>query len=185
MTLSARPLAATLLALGLAAAPALAGEMPIGQPLEMNGMSVMGVYLQPVVMQPAMGDQDAKKTDIHLEADVKALKDNPNGFREDSWIPYLSVDYTIAKRGSDWKASGTLHPMVANDGPHYGANVALSGPGQYDVTFRVTPPGNDAHGHAQVFLRHTDKETGVQGWWKPFEFKGDFKFVGTGKKGGY
>ena len=186
MTLPARALAASLLALGLTAAPAFAGEQPIGQPLEKNGLNVIGVYLQPVVMQPAMADQDAKKTDIHLEADIKALKDNPNGFREDSWVPYLTVDYTIAKRGTDWKAKGTLHAMVANDGPHYGANVALNGPGQYDVTFRIAPPGGEAHGgHAQVFMRHTDKETGVQAWWKPFEFKGDFKFVGTGKKGGY
>ena len=178
----ARPLAASLFALGLAVAPALAGELPIGQPLEANGLNVIGVYLQPVVMQPAMGDQDAKKTDIHLEADIKALKDNPNGYPEDSWVPYLTVDYTIAKRGSDWKAKGMLHPMIANDGPHYGANVALSGPGQYDVTFRIAPPVV-AGGHA--FMRHTDKETGVAGWWKPFEFKGDFKFVGVGKKGGY
>ncbi|HYG88685.1 MAG TPA: iron transporter [Azospirillum sp.] len=177
--LFARPLAASLLALGLATAPAMAGESPIGQPIEKNGLNVIGVYLQPVVMEPAMDGQDAKKTDIHLEADIKALADNPNGFREDSWVPYLTVEYTLAKRGSDWKAKGVLHPMVANDGPHYGANVALNGPGQYDVTFVIAPP--DGHG----FMRHTDKETGVAGWWKPFEFKGDFKFVGTGKKGGY
>ncbi len=179
---SARFLAAPLFALGLAAAPALAGEMPIGQPVEVNGMNLIGIYLQPVVMEPAMGDQDAKKADIHLEADIKALKDNPNGFSEDSWIPYLTVDYTIAKRGTDWKSKGVLHPMVASDGPHYGANVALNGPGQYDVTFRVAPPAGE---HAHAFLRHTDKETGVASWWKPFEFAGDFKFVGTGKKGGY
>jgi len=34
-------------------------------------------------------------------------------------------------------------------------------------------------------MRHTDKETGVGPWWKPVDFHGDFKFVGTGKKGGY
>lgn len=178
--LSARLASASLLALGLAATPALAAEIPIGQPVEINGMNLIGIYLQPVEMQPAMPGQDAKKTDIHLEADVKALANNPNGFREDSWVPYLTVDYAIAKRGSDWKTRGMLHPMVANDGPHYGANVALNGPGQYDVTFRVAPPAGE-HG----FMRHTDKETGVAAWFKPFEFKGDFKFVGIGKKGGY
>jgi len=26
--------------------------------------------------------------------------------------------------------------------------------------------------------RHTDKETGVARWWKPFEVKFDFKYVG-------
>ncbi len=179
MTLLNRPFAASLLALGLAAAPVAAGEIPIGEPLEMNGLNVIGIYLQPVEMAPAMADQNAGKTDIHLEADIKALKDNPSGFREDSWVPYLAVDYTIDKRGGDWTSKGTLHPMVANDGPHYGANVALNGPGQYDVSFVIAPP----NGHG--FMRHTDKETGVAEWWKPFEWKGSFKFVGTGKKGGY
>ncbi len=179
MTLFMRSFAVSLFALGLASTPAMAGETPIGQPLEINGLNVIGVFLQPVEMEPAMKEQDAKKTDIHLEVDIKALKDNPNGFREDSWVPYLTVGYTLSKRGGDWKAKGTLHPMVANDGPHYGANVALNGPGQYDLTFNIAPP--EGHG----FMRHTDKETGVAAWWKPFEFKGDFKFVGTGKKGGY
>lgn len=33
--------------------------------------------------------------------------------------------------------------------------------------------------------RHTDKETGVGKWYKPFDVEWDFNYVGTGKKGGY
>lgn len=74
---------------------------------------------------------------------------------------------------------GALHPMVASDGPHYGANVKLDGPGAYQLVFEIAPPS--AHG----FMRHVDKETGGAPWWKSFQYKGEFKFVGTGKKGGY
>ena len=163
----------------LIAGPAAAGELPAGEPLEKHGMQITGVYLQPVQMEPVMADQDPKRTDIHLEADIKATADNKNGFGEDDWVPFLRVSYTLTKKGSAWRASGDLHSMVANDGPHYGANVKLDGSGEYALVFRISPPD----GHA--FMRHTDKETGVAAWWPAFEYTGGFKFVGTGKKGGY
>jgi len=166
-------------ALMLACAPVLAGELPAGEPVEINGMKVGGVYLQAVEMEPAMPGQEAAKTDIHLEADIHALKGNENGFAAGEWMPYLDIAFVLTKKGSAWKSAGPLLPMVASDGPHYGANVKLDGPGQYSLSFTIKPP----HGHG--FMRHTDKETGVGPWWKPFEYKGDFKFVGTGKKGGY
>lgn len=68
--------------------------------------------------------------------------------------------------------------MVASDGPHYGANVRMDGPGKYHVAYEISP---GAHG----FLRHTDKETGVSVWWQPFTTEWDFIYTGTGKKGGY
>lgn len=168
-----------LLLLAATFGPALAAEQPAGEPIEINGMQVMGIYLQPVVMEPATPDQDATKTDIHLEADIHAAAKNANGFAEDDWIPFLAVDYQLTKKGSDWKARGVLLPMVASDGPHYGANVKLDGPGAYELIFHIAPPS--AHG----FMRHTDKETGVGPWWSPFDYKGAFNFVGTGKKGAY
>jgi periplasmic iron binding protein len=73
---------------------------------------------------------------------------------------------------------GKLEPMVASDGPHYGANVRMDGPGKYHVAYGISP---GAHG----FLRHTDKETGVSVWWQPFTTEWDFIYTGTGKKGGY
>ena len=97
-----------------------------------------------------------------MEADVHATADNVYGYPDGAWIGYLTIGYTIQKQGTTWKASGTLHPMEAKDGPHYADNVKMDGPGTYDVVYKFTPP--DANG----FLRHTDKETGVPAWWPQF-----------------
>jgi len=156
---------------------ALAGEVLIGEPVEKHGMEIGAVYLQPVMMTPelpGMGDKD-----IHLEADVVALPGNNNGFGAGAWVPYLGVTYTLTKQGSDWSATGAFMPMVASDGPHYGANIKLDGPGKYTVTYHIDPPPY------QGFYRHKDKETGVGKWWSPFDLSWEFAYVGTGKKGGY
>ncbi|MBF0324120.1 iron transporter [Magnetospirillum moscoviense] len=133
--------------------PALAGEQPIGEPVEKNGMAIAGVYLQAVTMEPAHAHH--AQTDIHLEADIKAIKGNNNGFGEGEWVPYLEVEYELTKKGGAFKRTGKLVPMVASDGPHYGDNVKMDGAGKYHVVYRIAP---GAHG----FLRHTDKETGVR-----------------------
>ena len=62
-------------ALALAAAPALAKETPVGKPLAINGMEIGAVYLQPIEMEPPGMMRDAKESDVHLEADIKADKD--------------------------------------------------------------------------------------------------------------
>ena len=164
--------------LALAVGTLQAGEHPIGDPVEKNGMEIAAVYLQPVVMEPMLpGMMDP--TDIHLEADIHAARGNQNGFGAGEWIPYLGITYQISKVGSDWSKTGTFMPMVASDGPHYGANIKLDGPGKYRVHYHlVPPPGNG-------FYRHTDKETGVGQWWVPFDLEWDFIFAGAGKKGGY
>lgn len=172
-------LIATALGLGLAAGSALADEFPAGDPVERHGMEIAGVYLQPVEMEPAMAHQTAADTDIHLEADIHATDGNAHGFSAGDWVPYLAIDYRLSKAGSDWTQSGTLHAMVASDGPHYGANVALDGPGLYHVGFTILPPPG------QHFMRHIDAETGVAAWWDTIDYTGDFKFIGTGKKGDY
>jgi hypothetical protein len=92
------------------------------------------------------------------------------------------VTYALSKEGSAETRSGNFMPMVANDGPHYGDNVKLMGPGRYKLTLHIAPPGSDAHSH---FGRHVDKETGVGPWFKPFDAEFDFTFAGTGKKGAY
>jgi hypothetical protein len=160
-------------------APAVADEFPAGDPVELHGMEIAGVYLQPVEMAGAMDGQDPASTDIHLEADIHAIDGNAHGFSAGDWLPYLAIDYTLAKEGSDWTQSGALHPMVASDGPHYGANVALDGPGLYHVAFRINPP------QAHHFMHHTDAETGIAPWWDPIDYTGSFKFIGVGKKGDY
>ena len=157
-----------------------AGEIGIGDPVEKNGMEIAAVYLQPVKMVPMIPMQEAKViADIHLEADIHAIKGNPNGFGEGEWIPYMVISYRLEKLGSDWQTSGIFMPMVASDGPHYGANVPTNGAGKYRVHYRIEPPARGG------LFRHSDKETGVGKWWTPFTVQWDFVFAGTGKKGSY
>lgn len=171
---------AAALALTLAGG-ALALEYPIGKPQNREGLEVSLVYLQPVTMEPAGMMREARASDIHFEADVKALGDNRQGFAEGTFVPYLVLGYEIRKAGSAEVLRGELMPMVASDGPHYGDNVKLLGPGKYRVSVSVGPP-DAAHAH---FGRHVDKETGVAPWFAPFTLQYDFTYAGVGKKGSY
>jgi hypothetical protein len=117
-----------------------------------------------------------------METDIKALKDNPNGFEEGAWVPYLVVKFEVTKTGTNQKVVGEFMPMVANDGPHYGDNIKLFGPGKYHVKYTILPPSENKHAH---FGRHTDRLTGVRPWFKPFDVEYDFSYAGLGKKGGY
>ena len=164
------------------AATVSAEEIPVGPKQKVSGMEIGAVYLQPIEMEPAGMMRDAKDSDVHLEADIKADKDNSNGFATGDWIPYLAVDYELTKEGDGWSQKGPMMPMVANDGPHYGDNVKLKGPGRYKLKLVITPPGEVAH---IQFGRHVDKETGVGPWFKPFTLEYDFVFAGIGKKGAY
>ena len=96
-------------------------------------------------------------------------------------IPYLVVTYALEKDGKE-VGKGDFMPMVANDGPHYGDNVKLAGPGKYKLTLTISPPSANAHAH---FGRHIDKETGVGEWFKPITVDYEFVYAGTGKKGAY
>lgn len=175
---------ATLLAGSALSGVAQAKETPIGPPTIQGGLEIAAVYLQPIEMDPPDMMRAAAQSDIHLEADIRATKENRNGFAEGDWVPALSVSFEITKLEGEAatgpKVSGGLMQMVANDGPHYGDNVKLSGPGRYRLKLTVAPPG--AHGH---FGRHVDKETGVAEWFKPFDVIQDFTFAGIGKKGAY
>ena len=176
-----RSLLVALAGVGLATS-ALAAEYPIGQPQDLNGLEVAAVYLQPVEMEPGGMMRAAKDSDIHLEADIHATADNKNGLPEGAWAPYLNIQYVLQKKGSDTVVKGDLMPMVANDGPHYGDNVKLEGPGKYQLTFVIGSPETASSNH---FGRHVDKETGVAPWFETFEVKYEFVYAGTGKKGGY
>lgn len=159
-----------------------AAEYPIGKPVVKNGMEIAAVYLQPVTMEPAGMMRKASESDIHLEADILAVANNPNGFAKGDWIPYLEVKYELTKVGSTKVIKGDFMPMVASDGPHYGDNIKLQGAGKYKLTYTISPPAVSGIHH---FGRHTDKETGVKPWFKPFKVSYDFTYAGTGKKGGY
>ena len=159
---------------------AVAAEYPAGDPVIANGMEIGAVYLQPIEMEPAGMMKPAADTDIHLEADIHATRDNTNGFAEGDWIPDLAITYDLVSEDGSFKASGSFMPMVASDGPHYGDNVKLGGEGKYKLTFHIAPPGTGTH-----FGRHVDKETGVAAWFAPFDASYEFVYAGTGKKGAY
>ena len=156
---------------------ALAGDVEIGT-VNKNGMEIVAVYIQPVTMKPMLPGMMAQ-SDIHLEADIHALKNSNHGFPEGAWVPYLGITYNLTKKGSSWSKTGTLMPMAASDGPHYASNIKLDGPGKYHLVYHITPPPYNS------FHRHTDKETGIAKWWVPFDLEWDFAYVGVGKKGGY
>lgn len=162
--------------------PAAAKEYPVGAPQEIDGMEIGAVYLQPIEMDPPGIMRAASQSDVHLEADIKAAKGNKNGFAQGDWIPYLAVGYEVTKLDSAATLKGEFMPMVANDGPHYGDNVKLMGPGKYRLRLTIAPPSDNAHAH---FGRHADKETGVAPWFETFAVEYEFTYAGIGKKGAY
>ena len=106
---------------------------------------------------------DARHADVHLEADIHAIAGNKNGFGAGGWIPYLTINYTLVNLDTHKTQTGTFMPMIAGDGPHYGANVKMMGVGHYRLTFRIDPPSKAG------FYRHKDKATGVGKWFSTFD----------------
>lgn len=175
--------------LALSPRPALPKEIPIGDTKRVSeaGLEVAAVYLQPIEMDPAAHQGTPlylprAQADIHLEADIRALKFNKLGYREGDWVPALTVRYTLRNLDSGAEQSGVLHPMVANDGAHYGANIKMPGVGNYKLTYVVEPPGRD--GAAAPVRQAFGNASGIS-WWKPFQVEWTFKYFGPGKKGGY
>ncbi len=157
------------------AAPADAREYFVGGPVKEHDMEIVANYLIGVEMAPmplTMGGmmEHGGGDMIHLEADIHATADNPYGYADGAWIPYLTVAYALKKDGSDWVSAGRLVPMTAKDGPHYANTVMMNGPGQYHVTYQIEPPAPEAFG------RHIDKQTGVPDWWKPVTVSFTFKY---------
>ncbi|AQW80430.1 iron transporter [Campylobacter pinnipediorum] len=161
------------LAVGLFGTLSMAGEFPIGEPVEINGMEIAAVYLQPVDMEPKGMDLAPSQADIHLEADIHAIKGNKNGFGEGEWMPYLKIAYELKNLDNGKMKKGTFMPMVASDGPHYGANLKMdAGIGNYELKFHIDNP------EKQGFGRHADKETGVGKWFEAFDVTYNFKWTG-------
>lgn len=159
---SVKPIAIAAAGLLLAGSAAQAREYFVGGPVHAHDMEIVANYLVGVEMAPMPPGMPMGADVIHLEADVHATADNPQGYPDGAWIGYLTINYDIKKDGADWKSEGRLLPMEAKDGPHYAANLRMDGPGTYQVTYRFTPP------EANGFLRHTDSETGIPAWWAPF-----------------
>ncbi|MFV0480626.1 MAG: iron transporter [Campylobacteraceae bacterium] len=150
-------------------------EFPIGDEIEINNMVIAAVYLAPIDMEPKGIDLAPSLADIHLEADIHATEGNTNGFGEGEWIPHLTVSYELTNKDTGKKITGSFMPMVAVDGPHYGANIKMLGVGNYHLKYNIDNPSK------QGFGRHADKATGVGKWFEPFSVEFDFKYTGIPK----
>ena len=135
-------------------------EQPLGDEVHVGPLVVGGVYFQPVEMEPQVGTPAADSS-MHIEADIAAAVDNKLGYGAGDFVPGLTVDYAIKDKSGNVVQEGTLMPMNASDGPHYGLNLPKLDAGTYDVSFMIKPPS--------VWLLHTDKTTGVEGrfWTEP------------------
>lgn len=136
-----------------AAAPGEAAgftEIPIFEDKEVDFLNVSAVYFQPV---PMTDGNSIEGYDMHLEADISALK-NDYGFGVGDWVPYLTVDYKVTGTDGQVAAEGTFMEMSASDGPHYGANIALPKADTYTLEFTIHSPADNN------YLLHTDAETG-------------------------
>ena len=156
------------------ASAASAKEYYIGEPQVKNGVQIVPNYLLGIQMAGMVPGMSMDKDAIHLEADVHAAKNNPQKLAEDTWIPYLTIKYTITKPGDAKfkKITGNLQPMIAGDGLHYANGVKMPGPGKYHLTYTLSAP---------AIYRHADKETGVPEWWKPFSADWDFTYPSKAK----
>lgn len=164
-------LAATLICSPLLATPSFAKEYYVGEPVVKNEMQLVPHYLLGIEMSPMRAGMTMGKNPVHLELDLHAAKGEKHGFKEDEWIPNVRILYTLEKVGdAKFRKSGYLLPMSANDGVHYANNVDFAGPGQYKVTFRLTPPSDNG------LYRHVDKETGIPAWWEPFSVDWTFSY---------
>ena len=146
-------------------------------------MRIAAVWLPTVQMDGTTSKGAADL--IHVEADIHATGGNPNGYPEGAWIPFLKVTYELVKEGGGAPIRGELMPMVASDGPHYGDNVKLQGPGRYKLSVTIYPPNAPENPAGMHFGRHTDRQTGVRPWPSTFTLDYAFVFAGIGKKGGY
>lgn len=154
----------------LFASGAQAREFYVGGPVHQHDMEIVANYLVGIEMEPMTAGMVHGPDVVHLEADVHATADNVYGFPDGAWMAYLTIHYKLEKTGSSWTSEGVLLPMTAKDGPHYANNVKMDGPGEYKLTYRFESPESNG------FLRHTDQETGVPGWWKPFTQDFTFKY---------
>jgi uncharacterized protein involved in high-affinity Fe2+ transport len=163
----AEPSAPPALAPG-AARPAGFREYPIGEEVLKHHMRIAAVWL-PTVQMEGMSPAAPRGDVVHLEADVKATEGNPQGFAKGEFVPYLRIEYTITPASGGAPVDrGTLMPMVAIDGLHYGASIAMPAKGEYRLTYAIRPPSEGGLG------RHSDPVTGVAPWWAPFDVAFDW-----------
>ncbi|MBR1821196.1 MAG: iron transporter [Clostridia bacterium] len=137
-------------------------ELGVEGEQDVGFMTMSMVYFQPVDMAPADLAAAKEDSDLHIEVDLTA-NENPYSFNVGEWVPYLSIDYVINDLDGNEVLSGSMMPMAASDGPHYGNNIALP-EGEYSITLSIKSPAE------QGYLLHVDSETGVEAdefWTEP------------------
>lgn len=145
-------------------------EIPVGDsgPQSQGPLEVNAVYFQAIDMEQGSSMMPpASESDMHFEIDIKTNdKAKEFGFDADQFMPYLDVDATLTNKDNGKKVElGTMMPMIASDGPHYGNNVKVPA-GNYDVTVTIKSP-------ADKFMLHTGKDSSaVSGrfWKEPLKF---------------
>lgn len=165
-----------MLAMGLGSAVAV--EFPAGTPQEYQGMRVAGTFLQAVSRDSEGRSGNPFLADIHLGAAIHATRNNPDGFREGDWIPFLQVLYRLKRPHGhgDWSACGELMPMAATEGPHYGANIRLDGPGLYHLSLLIAP--SDSQPERRTPEGRTPESRVVPAW-EPFLYEGLLRYADT------
>jgi uncharacterized protein involved in high-affinity Fe2+ transport len=173
---------ATFLFVGVASvlapfAASAAQEFYIGEPVVREGMQIVPNYLTGIEMdRMPPGMEMGGKDNVHIEADVHATADDNHGYQEDQWIAYLTIKFTLTKKGDHkFRKAGELYPMIAKDGTHYANNVNMAGPGTYTLTYTLLPPSSKG------FIRHIDAGSGVPKWWKPITVSWTFAYPATTK----
>jgi len=173
MRLALAPAALAFAAVGFAVPALAAQEFYVGEPVVKSGLQIVPNYLTGIEMNAHVPGMEMGKDAVHLEADVHAAKDEIHGLAEDTWIPYLTIKYTLTKDGAAlYHKSGTLAAMVAKDGMHYANGVKMDGPGTYHLTYVISPP---------KLYRHVDKATGIPDWWKPIKADWTFQYPSKSK----
>lgn len=133
-------------------------EINIGEEQLVGPFQVAAVYFQGVDMIPEGRQPSAAESDMHLEADIHLQKEEAKkygfGSGKDIWPAYLTVNYKVMKDGKE-VTSGSMMPMNADDGAHYGVNIKkdVIKVGNYKLVLEIQPSSD--------YLLHTDEETGV------------------------
>lgn len=146
-------------------------ELPVGDsgPQTNGPLTIDLVYFQAVDMEHgSMAMPPASESDMHFEVDVATTEEATEwGYEADQFLPYLQIKAVATNKDTGEEIDlGTMMPMIASDGPHYGNNISLA-PGNYDVKITVASPADD-------FMLHTGKDSsGVKGrfWTEPLTFE--------------
>jgi uncharacterized protein involved in high-affinity Fe2+ transport len=87
----------------LATLPVAAKEYYVGEAVVQNDMQIVPHHPRHIEMAPMPKSAAMGPNAVHLEVDVHATKGEKHGFREDEWIPYLTISYTSRR----WARSST------------------------------------------------------------------------------